>query len=677
MLNDGVILLNEPGPWKVRGAIAWSSDLTLHSATLDSPDQCFGGTGGSWRTLEVSVPAMRPFTPWLASCCLGLTVTLLPRLRAALGRFGGLTRARVRKRDIAIVARRVAYVLVGMEFVYIVGANALLRSNGVVAAVQTADGVKLDYASAYSIVPGHVHVKRLRLRFEGYNVQFQVFLERATLDLNLTELLRRRFHAHSLLADGVSFRMRHKSHGVGSNGLRFAAYPKIEGFSDPPLYHGVKPPSTPDAEYNAWQIRIENVVAHVAELWVLEYRYAGDGDARGSFLVQPERLVQVDPAALRLRGGSLSVGDALVARRVTGNISYSMPNLDVKNTVGLEVFRSISTKLELELTGGDARFLNVYTKPTQQLELSGETSYSINARVMRGVVEPKSEFKASSPALRLAWPNVSLMAETALQVRRTRLEPELDVGVVLQDVRMSSQHSKLDGPAARQLKASVTLIGGDLTQPIKPAGADLKTEASLANLAWFDGLFAGKARPRFGGAAKLSVKLTRNAQRVGDGHVDLSIQRGHVKNADFDIHSDLHAVARFRTEQEPAQFAQGAVSFRASDGDTLLSLAVGPLAQRLLSAGLNLGALDGTVAFHAAESGLKLELTSARCGAVSGRGYLRQPAGGTRRAAALLSAGPIHVGLRVDGAQTETAPMVDSSWLEETWPRLRGLPPQG
>lgn len=604
-------------------------------------------------------------------------MSFLPRVRAALGRFGALTWARVRKRDIAIVARRVVYVLVGMELVYIVAANALLRSNGVVAAVETAQGVKLNYASAYTVVPGHVHLKKLRFRFEDYNVQFQVLLERATLDLNLSDLIRRKFHAHSLLAEGVSFRMRHKSHAVGTNGLRFAAYPKIEGFADPPLYYGVKSPSTPDAEYNAWQIQIENVVAQVAELWVLEYRYAGDGEARGSFLVKPERLVQVDPASLRLRGGSLSVGDALVARRMTGNISYSMPNLDVKNTVGLQVFHSISTKLELELTGGDARFLNVYTKPTQQLELSGATAYSVNARVTRGVVEPKSEFKASSPALRLAWPDISLVAETALRGGRARLEPELDVGVVLQDLRMSSQRSKLDGPTARELKASVTLLGVDLTQPLKPAGGEFETDARLANLAWLDGLFAGKAGPRFGGAASLSVKLTRNAQRIGDGHVDLSVKRGHVKNSDFDIRSDVQALARFRTEQEPAPFAQGAVSFRASDGDTLLSLAVGPLAQKLLSAGLNLGALDGTVAFHAAESGLDLELTSARCGAVSGRGYLRQPVGGTRRAAALLSAGPIHVGLRVDGADTQTAPMVSSNWLAETWRRLRGLPPQG
>jgi hypothetical protein len=36
MLNDCVIVLDEPGAWKVRGAVAWASDLTLQSATLET-----------------------------------------------------------------------------------------------------------------------------------------------------------------------------------------------------------------------------------------------------------------------------------------------------------------------------------------------------------------------------------------------------------------------------------------------------------------------------------------------------------------------------------------------------------------------------------------------------------------------------------------------------------------
>lgn len=582
----------------------------------------------------------------------------------------------MKKRDIAIVGVRVVMVLAGLELVYAIGANAFLRSSGVVALVQGADGVKLDYESAYSIVPGHVHVRKLRLRFEDYNVQFQVYVEKGTLDIGLTELLHKKFHAYSLLADGVSFRMRHKSHGVGNNGERFAAYPKIEGFADPPLYHGTNPPPTPDDQYDLWQIRIENVVAHAKELWVLEYRHVGDGEARGSFLVQPERLVQVD-AALRIRSGNLMVGEAPVARHFSGTITCLVPGLDVKNTFGIEVFHSISTKLDLRLQEGDLRFLNVYGAPEHEPSWSGQVSSSLQARISRGVVEPGSQLVAASPAAKLVWPTFTLTTQMGLSFGRLRDAPQLNLDVTLQDSRLSTPQEKVAGPTARQTRAALALDGVDLARPIQVAGAEVVTEARLANLAWLNGFVGPKSQLRFGGSAEGKLELTRRATGAGDGQVELDVRQGRATDADFDVRSDVHAISRFRTQTTPTASLQGAVSFRASEGDTLLSLAVGPTAQKLLAAGLNLGELTGNVAFYAAERGVELELTQARCGAVSGRGHFRQPARGAGRGAALLSAGPVHVGLKVEQARTETSPLVGGDWLEETWRRLQGLPPQG
>jgi hypothetical protein len=567
-------------------------------------------------------------------------------------------------------------VLAGLELVYLVGANAFLRSNGVVSLVQGAEGTKLDYASAYSIVPGHVHVRRLRLRFEDYNVQFQVYVEKATIDIGLTELLGRKFHAYSLLADGVSFRMRHKSQGVGDNGERFAAYPKIEGFADPPLYHGTKPPPTPDDQYDLWQVRIDNVVAHANELWVLEYRHVGDGEARGSLLVQPERLVRVD-AALHIRSGDLKVGEAPVARRFSGTITCQVPHLDVKNTSGTEVFHGISTKLDLRLQDGDLRFLNVYGAPEHEPSWSGPVSSSLQARITRGVVEPGSQLVAAAPAAKLVWPAVTLTTQVGLSFARLREAPQLNLDVTLQNASLSSRHDTAPGPTARQTRVALALEGVDLARPIRLAGTEVVTEAQLANLAWLNGFVGAKSQLRFSGSAEAKLELTRKATGGGDGQLELDVRQGRAKDGDFDVRSDVHALARFQTRETPTPSARGAVSFRASDGDTLLSVAVGPAAQKLLSAGLNLGELRGNVAFHAAERGVELELTQAQCGAVSGRGHFRQPARGSGRGAALLSAGPVHVGLQVEQSRTETSPFVGSDWLEHTWRRLQGLPPQG
>jgi hypothetical protein len=602
-------------------------------------------------------------------------VSPLQRIHETLRQYCERGRTRVAKRDVARVALRVVLTLAALELVYVLAANALLRSNAVVALVQGAQGAKLDYASAYSVVPGHVHVRGVRLRFEDYNVQFQVLIDQGTLDVGLSELFFKKFHVYSLVADGVSFRMRHKSHAVGTDGERFAAYPKIEGFADPPLYRGSKPPPTPDDQYDLWQVRIDGVVAHAREVWMLEYRLQGDAEARGSFLVQPERLVVVE-AALKIRAASLKVGDAPVARRVAGSVHCSVPRLDVKNTVGVAVFHSISAKLDLELHDGDLSFLNVYGAPEHEPSLSGPMSSSLRVRVSRGVVEPGSQLVLASPSLSLTWPGMTLSGALGSSFGRLRKDAGLELDSTLQQVTLRARHSALAGPKAESARLALAFAGVDLAEPIRLAEAQFVSHPRLDDLAWFDGLMGPKSRLRFSGSAEGAIELTRDARGGGAGRIELDVRRGRVRGDDLDVRSEVHAISRFQTSSAPNLSAQGAVSFRASEGETLLSLAVGPLAQRLLAAGLNLGDVSGNVAFHAAERGLELELTQAECGAVSARGHFRQPARAKSIAALLLSAGPVHVGVTHERDRTDTA-LVGSDWLEETWRRLQVTPPQG
>src|SRR6476659_4220481 len=101
--------------------------------------------------------------------------------------------------------------------------------------------------------------------------------------------------------------MRHKVREAAGHGERLAAFPKIPGFADPPLFVGPEPSPIPDEQYDLWSVQIEDVVAHANELWFLEYRFQGDAEARGAFLVRPARLVEVGPARLELRSGRLSL----------------------------------------------------------------------------------------------------------------------------------------------------------------------------------------------------------------------------------------------------------------------------------------------------------------------------------------------------------------------------------
>src|SRR5215471_17295310 len=101
-------------------------------------------------------------------------------------------------------------VLCGLELVYLIAANLVLRSSLIQGAVAGADGMHLEFESAYSLLPGRANVRGLLLRVEDYNVQFQLSIEHGQLDIGLDELLRKRFHVYRVRAEGVSFLMRHK-----------------------------------------------------------------------------------------------------------------------------------------------------------------------------------------------------------------------------------------------------------------------------------------------------------------------------------------------------------------------------------------------------------------------------------------------------------------------------------
>lgn len=66
----------------------------------------------------------------------------------------------------------------------------------------------LFYGSAWSLWPGVVHVKELRLSGADSVLEWAVVLDEVDADIHLTDLLRKKFHAEDVRGEGFMFRMR-------------------------------------------------------------------------------------------------------------------------------------------------------------------------------------------------------------------------------------------------------------------------------------------------------------------------------------------------------------------------------------------------------------------------------------------------------------------------------------
>jgi hypothetical protein len=237
---------------------------------------------------------------------------------------------------------------------YLVVANVLLRTrllrNAVsgssvsFAVLGNSTDLQLDYTSAYSIIPGRVHVQGLTLRGRERTAEWALTIDDADVRIALVDLLHRTFHATRVRSSGFTIRARLRLDRVDATPDVVATLPPIAGFADPPLLdERPEPPPLPDATYHLWAVDLEDVdVEHVREVWIHSVRAEGDTRVRGRWFFRPKRWLDVGPATVDSNTVNFFYGSAPLASGVRGSINATVHPFDLEQANGLEVLDRIS-----------------------------------------------------------------------------------------------------------------------------------------------------------------------------------------------------------------------------------------------------------------------------------------------------------------------------------------------
>ncbi|HEY8041129.1 MAG TPA: hypothetical protein VIF15_15085 [Polyangiaceae bacterium] len=237
-------------------------------------------------------------------------------------------------------------IALGLAVFYLVTANVLLRTHLLRDAISSSpESLLLDYDSAYTLIPGRVHVDRLTIRGADRHVQWLLTLEQADARISLLDLLRRRFHATRVVGSGFTMWTRLRVDPVHDNPDVLAALPAIPGFMEPPaLDFGPDPPPLTDAAYDLWSIQLDDVrVDRVRELWIHQIRGRGDMSVRGRWFFRPTRWLDVGPATLDVHAVDLTYGRETLAAGTEGSMAATIHPFDIQQTKGLEYFNHVST----------------------------------------------------------------------------------------------------------------------------------------------------------------------------------------------------------------------------------------------------------------------------------------------------------------------------------------------
>ncbi|MEZ4453160.1 MAG: hypothetical protein R3B09_27105 [Nannocystaceae bacterium] len=205
--------------------------------------------------------------------------------------------------------------------------------------------VRLEYGWAWCVWPTVVHVEDLRLEIDGVRWQLAVEVPKGTLDMELHELLHRRFDAGSIRGEEVSLTYVVKR-PFGADPEEYADYPRIDGFPPPALDESPRPIPPED---EAWQIDLREVQADLIHLRVNSLDGELRGRLQGAIEVTVGHRFAIPKMVLEVEEGTVRRGDAVVLDEVKGRLDVALAAYDPEAIQGRAALRQLSGDVELDV----------------------------------------------------------------------------------------------------------------------------------------------------------------------------------------------------------------------------------------------------------------------------------------------------------------------------------------
>jgi hypothetical protein len=626
-------------------------------------------------------------------------------VRSAPARSGALARVRGMRDRVPKSLRIVVYVVVGTFLFYLLAANIILSTRLLRGWLSHDEKeLKVDYRSAWSLYPGHVAVRELSVRYSDSNIQMLIRLEKATLHLDPFALTKKAVRLSKLDGDGATFLLRTKVESVEGSEERIRAFPNIDGFDSPPIEKKVPKPPIPDDQYKLWTIELTDVSASLREVWIMEYRYRGEGSLSGGFHLKPKRELWVMPSVMLTRGGTLSLGDRDLIRGGEGRLDAQIDPYDVREPKGIEVLRNLTARAHQRGELVTPSIAQTYLpKESSVVVEQGTGPIAIDVNIDHGILQPDTRVTFHADAIVVKDAPASVRSDLDIDAHvdasgakpRVIFDTKIAHAAVTPSLDVRGAHATLDlGNADLTAPFVIARLSGAVTsahaadlrawQPFAPekSSFDGGAATAAARADYHDGALEGrvdlaldKARMTFGtfsfatsGKAWTNVAsedLEKAVAFPGTGvdlhDMALRLQSGHTEGLWMKSRFD-HAVAT----------TSGALGF-----DTDIAVDSGPgdrtaqLFTRMASLpDLTADATSGTqlaasLHLRVRPGDVSLAVLKAKNGAIESRGRLRKRAKSEMTGAFLVSAGPIHFGLDLHDGGVSVMPFAGGGWLDE------------
>jgi len=284
---------------------------------------------------------------------------------------------------VRIWLKRLLFAVLLLTGLYLLGVNLFLNSPLAPRAFNRRPAkFRIAWSAAWTVWPGLVQVRGLRLWGHVNSVTWTVDAERARGWINLGTLPGRTFRVTDLHAEGVRSRVLRGPEQETAEDRREAA----------------EPDTPEDRSYKPWTLRFERITLdHIREFDFNDFRLTGDGQGAGAFWVVIRRNFRLDHSQVTMPAARLALGNDPIARGIHLEAEASLGPYAPHEHPGLEGFDFLSGTLQARGEVPDITFLESSGLVKTGHEAPG--ALVADLRIEQGRLAPGSRFDVTAPAV--------------------------------------------------------------------------------------------------------------------------------------------------------------------------------------------------------------------------------------------------------------------------------------
>ncbi len=249
----------------------------------------------------------------------------------------------------------------------------------------------VDYGSAWSLWPGRVHVRALRIRFKDSVSEGYLAFDKLVGTFDLFSLAKRQLRVRDIDATGTVIRVRPRMAPEQATEQALEGVAEIPGFTGPPLIPTEPHRVLTEENYKFFEIDLEDARVHsLRELWIGPYRFAGDARASGGFYLRPNRKFMLRPSTMTVQSGELTLGKRFFGQDVRGTVEMKIKMHDPRAVDAAEFFRHVDAHLALESGVEDIGFLQRWLGKAKVHISGGKGHAKSDVRLAAGVLQDGS-----------------------------------------------------------------------------------------------------------------------------------------------------------------------------------------------------------------------------------------------------------------------------------------------